>query len=178
MEFRIFPMGFGAPPAPRPAPRPSTPIVTQSLGSWTEQREKGLGWRCDAVECLVATPVPDPSTEDDMDGDGDVSSDMPAEDKEMLSIYSATQHSPIPAPEPGQDPNAGVDANSEFVILACKDRWHRTCLETAERSAGHCTTSDKDGREWVRCPKCRKDGWVVPRSQPVTPPEPAEPATA
>jgi hypothetical protein len=84
-----------------------------------------------------------------------------ASDKEMLSIYAPLQ-GPFPPASEGEEPHS----NSAYVILACPHRWHRTCLETAERSAGHRAEASDDGREWVRCQKCRKEGWVIPRSEP------------
>lgn len=173
LELLFLQMGNPEPPAPAtPAPeeRPASTFVPQSLESWTEQREKTLGWRCDAVECLVAPPVPDGDAED-MDVDeapagADEEEAIPAADKEMLSIYSAQQ--PLfPRSAEGEE----AHANAEFVLLTCPHRWHRTCLEVAERSAGHSGLPDGDGRQWVRCMTCRKEGWVVPRA-----PAPAEPA--
>lgn len=170
LELLFLQMGAPEPPAP-PAPeeRPASTFVPQSLESWTEQREKTLGWRCDAVECLVAPPVPDGDGED-MDVDEPPAEDveeevLPAADKEMLSIYSAQQPLFPPSAE-GEE----AHANADFVLLTCPHRWHRTCLEVAERSAGHSGLPDGEGRQWVRCMTCRKEGWVVPRTP--TPPQP------
>ncbi|EJT51936.1 hypothetical protein A1Q1_06805 [Trichosporon asahii var. asahii CBS 2479] len=176
LELLFLQMGAPEPPAPPPAEeRPASTFVPQSLESWTEQREKTLGWRCDAVECLVAPPVPDGDGED-MDVDeapAEVEEEdvLPAADKEMLSIYSAQQPLFPPSRE-GEE----AHANAEFVLLTCPHRWHRTCLEVAERSAGHSGLPDGDGRQWVRCMTCRKEGWVVPRTP--TPPQPEAPVTA
>lgn len=154
--------GPGAPSPPEPenqAPvqQQERTFVPQTLESWTAQREKTLGWRCDAVECLIAPPVPDADTMDvDADDDDEVTTD--AGDKEMLAIYSESQ-----APFPPRDDNKEPHAGHEFVLLACPHRWHRACLETAARSAGHSTVPDESGREWIRCARCRKEGWIVPR---------------
>ena len=154
--FPHFPFIMGIPhhpgpmaipvPAPNPPPAPVKPFIPQSLESWVEQREKALGWRCDGTECLIA-----PST----DSDGDVAmmdDELCPEDKELLSIYSPLQ---------ARDVGDGPDKVSKFVILACEHRWHRSCLTTAERSCGRgLLNSGADGRVWVRCQRCRKDGWV------------------
>lgn len=173
LELLFFQMGNPEPrPPPTPAPeeRPAPTFVPQSLESWTEQREKTLGWRCDAVECLVAPPVPDGEGED-MDVDDPPAEEeeevIPAADKEMLSIYSAQQ--PLfPPSGAGEEAHAKAD----FVLLTCPHRWHRTCLEVAERSAGHLGLPDAEGRQWVRCMTCRKEGWVVPRAPAVAEPTP------
>lgn len=158
---------FAGSPAPAPAeppqppPAPENKFVPQSLESWTAQREKTLGWRCDAVECLIAPPVPDADTMDVDDDAADDAEDMDvdAADKEMLAIYAESQ-APFPPHEVGEEPHVG----QEFVLLACAHRWHRACLETAARSAGHSTAPDDSGREWIRCARCRKEGWIVPRA--------------
>lgn len=80
-------------------------------------------------------------------------------DKEMLSIYSAQQ--PL---TPNAKDGQGAQPSAEFVLLTCPHRWHRTCLEVAERSAGHSGQPDTEGRQWVRCMTCRKEGWVLPRT--------------
>ena len=108
-------------PNPEPTP-PSKPFIPQPLESWVEQREKALGWRCDAIECLVFN-----------DHDGDRSS---LEATEMLSIQVA---------------EAGAEG--------CEHRWHRTCLEAAERGAGRARAVE-GGKVRVRCQRCEKDGWV------------------
>lgn len=160
------PQAAEAAPA-EPVPE-AAPFVPQSLGSWTEQREKTLGWRCDAVECLVAPPVPDEGEEMDVDEEDDTT--LAAGDKEMVSIYAPTQGV--------FDTSEGEGPDAKFVILACKHRWHRSCLETAERSAGHRATPDADGREWVRCQRCRKEGWITPRAEPEVPDVPTVAAAA
>ena len=133
----------GPPPAPEepreatpPAPAPE-PVERPSLDSWVEGREKRLGWRCDAVVCGLAPT----------DEDGDEI--MPSVTEEFISIMSPIQ----PPIEAGEQP-------SGFEIHSCEHRWHRSCLETYERSAGHSLDSDEDGRIWVRCEKCRKPGWI------------------
>jgi hypothetical protein len=68
----------------------------------------------------------------------------------MLSIFSPDQLPLLHTPVPG-----------EFTRLACQHRWHRDCLETEERSSGRWHLGP-DGRMWVRCGLCRKDGWVTP----------------
>lgn len=162
LVFLRPPPGGGAPPPPpaenQPPAAPEREFVPQSLESWTAQREKTLGWRCDAVECLIAPPVPDADTMDVDAEDDDDGAD--AADKEMLAIYAENQP-PFPPRKAGssEQPHTG----QEFVLLACAHRWHRACLETAARSAGHSTVPDASGREWIRCVKCRKDGWIVPR---------------
>ncbi len=131
-----------------PLPTASKPFVPQSLESWTEQREKALGWRCDGTECLIA-----PST--DSDGDIDMLDDeVSPEDKEILNIYSPVQ------PPLGEYEQEAM-GKEQFVILSCAHRWHRTCLRTAARSSGRGDLrAESDGRVWVRCQRCRKDGWV------------------
>ncbi|CAK9786742.1 hypothetical protein CC85DRAFT_289483 [Cutaneotrichosporon oleaginosum] len=158
--FIIHPPPGGAPPEepeaqPENQPPAQPDFIPQSLESWTAQREKGLGWRCDAVECLIAPPVPDAES---MDVDDEPEDDADGADKEMLAIYAESQP-PFPPREPGTEPHTG----HEFVLLACPHRWHRACLETAARSAGHSTEPDASGREWIRCARCRKEGWIVPR---------------
>jgi hypothetical protein len=143
-------------PENQPPAAPQSTFVPQSLESWTAQREKGLGWRCDAVECLIAPPVPDAES---MDIDDEPEDETDAADKEMLAIYAESQAPFPPRVNPDDEPHTG----HEFVLLACPHRWHRACLETAARSAGHSTTADASGREWIRCARCRKEGWIVPR---------------
>lgn len=162
--FRLpFEFLFVRPPPPEEPVQPEnqTPVplfVPQSLESWTAQREKGLGWRCDAIECLIAPPVPDAESMD-VDVDDDEAEDADACDKEMLAIHAETQP-PFQARQNGAaEPHTGHG----FVLLACPHRWHRACLETAARSAGHSTVPDASGREWIRCARCRKEGWIVPR---------------
>ncbi|BEJ15250.1 hypothetical protein CspHIS471_0410170 [Cutaneotrichosporon sp. HIS471] len=139
------------------APVPQSTFVPQTLESWTAQREKGLGWRCDAIECLIAPPVPDAEL---MDVDDDeTENEADAGEKEMLAIYAENQAPFPPREKPEDEPHTG----HEFVLLACPHRWHRACLETAARSAGHSTVPDASGREWIRCARCRKEGWIVPR---------------
>jgi hypothetical protein len=139
--------------APRPPPPGETaastpksaPFVPQSLESWTEQREKALGWRCDGTECLIA-PSTDPDGDIDMQDD-----DVSPEGKEMLSIHSPLQ---LSIHEQGGE-------HGQFVINSCEHRWHRACLETAERSSGRrLIRAEGDGRLWVSCQRCRRDGWV------------------
>jgi hypothetical protein len=67
----------------------------------------------------------------------------------MLSIFA-----------PDQSPFSHKPLAGEFTHLACAHRWHRDCLESEERSAGRWNIGE-DGRVWVRCGLCRKDGWVV-----------------
>ena len=139
--------------SPGPTAAPATaaaaksyPFVPQSLESWAEQREKALGWRCDGPECSIA-PSTDPEGDIDM-----LDEDVCPEGKEMLSIFSPSQSA-----FNRQESNATRD----FVILACEHRWHRACLETAERSSKRgVLRANPDGRIWVRCQRCRKDGWV------------------
>jgi len=153
-------------PTPEAEPQ-ATPFVPQSLESWTEQREKALGWRCDGTQCLIA-PSTDPNNDVDM-----LDEEISPEGKEMLSIYSPLQ---LPfAIHQDQETSTNTDTRTDavkngFVILACDHRWHRACLETAERSAGRGRSRGRtlegdcegegDRRVWVRCPRCRKDGWV------------------
>ena len=134
---------FG-PPGPSPpqgqdVPSPAVPskvVERESLDSWVSQRERALGWRCDAPECQLAPT-------DDMDMDEVI----PAKEseKDMVSILS-----PIQTSEGGES----------FEIHGCDHRWHRTCLEVAEKSCGRSWRGDEQGKIWVRCEKCRKNGWV------------------
>jgi hypothetical protein len=143
-HFHMFP----PPPRPgsTPGPLPSqsapartpSPFVPRSLESWASDREKALGLRCDAPECSLA-PSPD----------GDLPSRPTGEGKDMLSIFA-----------PDQSPFSHKPLAGEFTHLACAHRWHRDCLESEERSAGRWNIGE-DGRVWVRCGLCRKDGWVV-----------------
>ena len=160
--FAIFPRPNPGeqPPAPEtrggspaPAATKAAPFVPISLESWTAQREKTLGWRCDGTDCLIA-----PSTDPDPDGDVEMSDEevVGPGGKDMVSIHSPIQP-PVRAPE--HDP--GQEKGREFVVLACEHRWHRACRETAERSAGRgVEKGEGDGRVWVRCQRCRRDGWV------------------
>lgn len=137
-------------PARRPAetePTPApAPVERPSLTTWVEGRERQLGWRCDAPECGIA-----PTDDDDEDVP------MPTEgDKEMLSIYSELQPGPLAVMEAEEN---GSKERS-FEIHACAHRWHRTCLETAERTSGRPMRVDDQGRCWVRCETCRTDGWI------------------
>ncbi|WVQ71227.1 hypothetical protein IAR50_000752 [Cryptococcus sp. DSM 104548] len=144
------------PPAPQPArEEPSKPaFVPQSLESWTEEKEKVLGWRCEAPECMYGPAL----------GEDDEGSEMPAvgeedkQDKEMINIFSPLQ--PAISLEAAKQAHAD---DHQFTILACSHRWHRGCLEGAARSAEREIRDDGEGRGWVRCERCRKDGWVVPR---------------
>lgn len=77
-------------------------------------------------------------------------------DKDMLSIYSPLQ----PAVRHVDD-----EDKKGFELHACEHRWHRTCLESTERCAGRSMRKDSQGRVWVRCETCRKDGWVWPRER-------------
>ncbi|WVN90312.1 uncharacterized protein L203_105548 [Cryptococcus depauperatus CBS 7841] len=146
--------GQDTPQTRRREPHKAT-FVSQSLESWTEEREKSLGWRCDAPECIYGPPTGE---------DGDIVMDSPLavdedqRDKEIISIFSALQPplSPAAAQKAQQDKHL-------FTILACPHRWHRGCLESAERTAGRMGRDDGDGRVWARCERCRKDGWIVSR---------------
>lgn len=133
------------------------PFVPQSLESWTEEKEKSLGWRCDAPECVYG---PSTSEEDD-DSDGyPPTTDELEEDqknKEMVSIFSAVQ-----PPLSSAEAKEAHENDHDFTLLACTHRWHRGCLEIAERSAGRMSKDDGEGRIWVRCERCRKDGWIPP----------------
>ncbi|WVQ62254.1 uncharacterized protein L199_000393 [Kwoniella botswanensis] len=138
----------------------SAPFVPQSLESWTEEREKSLGWRCDAVECIYAPPT----AEDDEDVDMTPEEEHEGEegDKEMLSIYSTLQ----PPLTDEQKQEEQKDGSGKFVLLACQHKWHRKCIELSERSCGRLHDREgEDGRVWVRCEKCRKDGWVKTRTK-------------
>ncbi|BEI84188.1 hypothetical protein CcaverHIS002_0407920 [Cutaneotrichosporon cavernicola] len=144
------------------APVPQSTFVPQTLESWTAQREKSLGWRCDAIECLIAPPVPDAElmdVDDDDETETETETEADAGDKEMLAIYAENQAPFPPREKPEDEPHTG----HEFVLLSCPHRWHRACLETAARSAGHSMVPDASGREWIRCARCRKEGWIVPR---------------
>lgn len=127
------------------AASPAQPVERPSLEAWVKGRERLLGWRCDAPECGIAPP------DDDDDFDTPMSLDT---DTEMLSIYSGLQ--PLSLTEDD-------DMSNRFEIHACEHRWHRTCLETMERTAGRHIQPDAEGRVWVRCERCRKDGWIRPR---------------
>jgi len=77
--------------------------------------------------------------------------DVSPEGKEMLSIHSPLQ---LSIHEQGGE-------HGQFVINSCEHRWHRACLETAERSSGRrLIRAEGDGRLWVSCQRCRRDGWV------------------
>ncbi|TYJ54971.1 hypothetical protein B9479_004383 [Cryptococcus floricola] len=143
------------PPMPQQPEEPSKPpFVPQSLESWTEEKEKVLGWRCEAPECIYGPII----REEDED------SEMPAvegedkQDKDMINIFSPLQ----PAISHQAAKQAHVD-DHQFTILACSHRWHRGCLEGAARSAAREIRDDGEGKGWVRCERCRNDGWVVPR---------------
>ncbi|ODO12015.1 hypothetical protein I350_00799 [Cryptococcus amylolentus CBS 6273] len=147
--------GGESPPRPQQPEEPSKPpFVPQSLESWTEEKEKVLGWRCEAPECMYGPTI----------GEEDEDSEMPAvegedkQDKEMINIFSPLQ--------PAISLEAAKQAHTDdhrFTILACSHRWHRGCLEGAARSAGREIKDDGEGKGWVRCERCRNDGWVVPR---------------
>jgi hypothetical protein len=89
------------------------------------------------------------------DDDEDIA--MPApEDKEMLPIFSSLQ-----PPKTTGSP----DTEKGFELHSCEHRWHRSCLESVERTAGRNLTQDAEGRVWVRCEACRKEGWIWPRTR-------------
>lgn len=131
----------------RPPGPPPVPVERPSLDAWVEGRERLLGWRCDAPECGVA-PTNDDDDDSPMSFEGDI---------EMVSIYSGLQ--PISLATDDGEVKGG------FEIHACEHRWHRTCLETVERVSGRSVLPDGEGRVWVKCEKCRKDGWIKPRGR-------------
>ncbi|WVW82224.1 hypothetical protein I302_104230 [Kwoniella bestiolae CBS 10118] len=148
-----------APPHRQGTPTPApAPFVLQSLESWTEEREKSLGWRCDALECIFAPPT---SEDEDVEMAEDNNPDEVEGDKEMLSIYSTLQ---LPLTS---DQEREEEKDGKFVLMACPHKWHRKCLEISERSSGRLFggEGEDDGRIWVRCEKCRKDGWVRSKAQ-------------
>ncbi|ORY34284.1 hypothetical protein BCR39DRAFT_193603 [Naematelia encephala] len=120
--------------------RQRQPFIPESLESWTMTRERSLGWRCDAPECQY-----------DLD-DSNSDSETSEEAKQMLDIYSLDQ----PAFQGDTPPN-------KPFLKACEHKWHRSCIEIAERSSGRWKLEPDDtGRLWVRCRRCRKDGWIKP----------------
>ena len=127
-----------------PADPPAQP-ERPSLTEWVAARERSLGWRCDAPDCGLA-----PSEDDDDDTVMTVE-----EDREMLSIFSMLQP-PATAGSPLAEKKA-------FELHSCQHRWHRSCLESVERTAGRSLRSDEQGRVVVRCEACRKEGWIWPR---------------
>lgn len=134
------------------------PFVPQSLESWIEEKEKSLGWRCDAPECVYGPSVNEeddgtdayPPTAADELGEG-------RRDKEMVSIFSAVQ-----PPLSSAEAIEAHETDHNFTLLACTHRWHRRCLEISERSARRMSKDDGEGRVWVRCGRCRKSGWITP----------------
>ncbi|WVO19754.1 uncharacterized protein IAS62_001044 [Cryptococcus decagattii] len=134
------------------------PFVPQSLESWIEEKEKSLGWRCDAPECVYGPSVSEeddgtdayPPSADDELGEG-------RRDKEMVNIFSAVQ-----PPLSSAEAIEAHETDHNFTLLACTHRWHRCCLEIAERSAKRMSKDDGEGRVWVRCGRCRKSGWITP----------------
>ncbi|WVQ85550.1 hypothetical protein IAT38_007716 [Cryptococcus sp. DSM 104549] len=152
----------GASPA-APVP-PKRTFVPQSLESWTEEREKGLGWRCDALECMYGPPTSD---DDDVDmplADGSAEEEDDPRGKELVSIFSPLQLPLSAEAAAAAHEEAAQGRENKFMILGCTHRWHRACLESTERSAGRMNVGrdDGEGRVWVRCERCRKDGWVMP----------------
>ncbi|WRT64085.1 uncharacterized protein IL334_001013 [Kwoniella shivajii] len=148
---------------PQQPTRPPTPFVPQTLESWTEEREKSLGWRCDAPECIYAPPVDEPEDVDMVDIDH-FQDEEDSDGREMLSIHSPLQ--PMFSPDQRNMTNNSSDEekNDKFVLMTCQHKWHRACLELSERSCGRLLKNqDEDGRVWVKCEKCRKDGWVDAR---------------
>ena len=127
-----------------PADPPAQP-ERPSLTEWVTARERSLGWRCDAPDCGVA-----PSEDDDDDTVMTVE-----EDREMLSIFSMLQ--------PPATAGSPLAEKKGFELHSCEHRWHRSCLESVERTAGRSLRSDEQGRVVVRCEACRKEGWIWPR---------------
>ncbi|WVR05838.1 hypothetical protein IAU60_002864 [Kwoniella sp. DSM 27419] len=164
--------------APVATPRP---FVAQSLESWTQEREKSLGWRCDASECVHAAALSVDGGETTLNSEEQVDAG-----KEMLDLYAALTPDAVPESEerspkrqrlgttsPGLDKEKPLVEVEPLVkygklgLLACPHRYHRTCIEQSERAAGRSGRQemDKAGRVWVRCERCRKDGWVVGRRE-------------
>ncbi|WWC58578.1 uncharacterized protein I303_101121 [Kwoniella dejecticola CBS 10117] len=163
--------------APTSTPAPS-PFVPQSLESWTEEKEKSLGWRCDAPECLYAPPVSEDDDIDmvDFDGEeGEEGDEGDEGDKEMLRILmDPTSNSSVPdlptvngtsteGDKLGEGSITGASISTRAEATACEHRWHRKCLEISEKSSGRFSRQDEDGKMWVKCERCRKDGWVQSR---------------
>ena len=159
----LFTPPFPPPPAPQAAQEseqlPAVPIERPSLTAWVEERERRLGWRCDAPDCGIAP------TDDDVD-------DVPMfleGDKEMISIYSSNQPPLSVLLKEGhgdsRETTGTIDSDRSFELHACEHRWHRACLESVELSAGRLMRTDEQGRCWVRCERCRADGWVKCRTR-------------
>jgi hypothetical protein len=127
-----------APAQPQPTSK-SPPLKVVALEDWIAERETSLGWRCHAPVCLVL-----PSDEDAIDT-------IPRKEEcGMMSIYAPVQ----PALEGGEQ---------GFVLHACTHRWHRDCLVMEEKTSGRWKV--EDGKVWLRCGRCRKDGWIPETSE-------------
>ncbi|KAL7418879.1 hypothetical protein Q5752_006563 [Cryptotrichosporon argae] len=128
------------PPRSRPqSPRATLPEPKETLEAWTIQRERSLGWRCDAVEC----------------GHADAAAAAEAQGADAEAAPHAGGSGSAALGEGARDAFLRVEGADGPV---CQHRWHRACLESAGRSAGHWR-GDAD-RVWVRCDRCRRDGWV------------------
>ena len=136
--FPFPPQRGTVPPRQRPSP-PTTKkvVVRESLDDWVTNREKILGWRCDALDCSCAPTNDEP--------------DIVAGKDQIISIYSPLQFT-----------LNGGEGKEGFELHACEHRWHRACLESTARSCGRWKEGEDEDIEkvWVRCERCRKDGWI------------------
>lgn len=118
-----------------------------------------LGWRCDAPICQLAPGGDDGDEEFNFD-------DIEPREKQLLSINSPLQPGPNASTGSAEDDESEpASKKRKFEIHGCEHRWHRQCIETSERAAARPLKVDGEGRVWVKCEKCRKDGWVVARAE-------------
>ncbi|WWC66374.1 uncharacterized protein I206_100275 [Kwoniella pini CBS 10737] len=161
------PQLLNAPAAPTGPPSPGqanqarspspAPFVPQSLESWTQEKEKSLGWRCDASNCHYAPSV---NEEDDDVEMSEICDDNDQGNKEMLTVYLEDLYKDNQITTGDQDNHVVLTKGS----ASCGHKLHRKCLELSENLSGRITKQDdEEGKVWVKCEKCKKDGWVKSR---------------
>ncbi|WWC86187.1 uncharacterized protein L201_001060 [Kwoniella dendrophila CBS 6074] len=155
-------------PASEPSSTPTTaPFVPQSLESWAEEKERILGWRCDAPECVYAPSTKENEDTDkvgitDRKGKGKLKEPLSEEEyrhgREMFSLdhshvqTALSDHNTILKTKLKTETETETETETKvegtpkphkvYTATICPHKWHRKCLELSQKSLGRSTKID------------------------------------
>lgn len=146
------------PPAAADAHPPRPAFVPVPLKQWLVQRERALGWRCDALKCSLAPPEweSDGTDEDERLRDVEEDAYRPPEGvkRRMIPVYDRAQPPRVP----------GVRPIPRFV---CRHFCHYDCNAHRPSAWFHPDLMP------ASCGRCGKEGWLpTPSPRPAPSPRP------
>lgn len=159
------------PPSPPPRVRGPKPWVIPShketLQEWVAGREKALRWRCDDPVCIHAPPehfhVGDGEADDgddssEVDGEWRTWQPLPSDASGLVAIR-AMEELHVNRPTSEETAAAAEAARQQ----RCPHTYHPQCLKISCLSSNWWLEDPAEHGEkiWLRCPKCRKQGWVT-----------------